>query len=41
VITYLLDFVFEYIKYGHDNAPNEKDADEGSLNFYKFKNFID
>ncbi|MBK9732876.1 MAG: hypothetical protein IPO83_16610 [Chitinophagaceae bacterium] len=40
--TYVLSFGVEYLfSGGHNNAPRESIANEGTYNYIKFKNFID
>ena len=40
-VTYIGGFLYDYMKYGHDETPREKDADQGYnkfLDFYKYTN---
>ena len=39
-IKYILRFVFEYTKYGHDAAPSEVEANKGFYEFDAFYKFI-
>ncbi len=40
LIVYLLVFAYQYLRYGHDAAPLEKEADSGAINFSKFNSFL-
>ena len=40
LIVYLLVFAYQYLRYGHDAAPLEKEADRGAINFSKFNNYL-
>jgi len=39
-IIYLIVFAYQYIKYGHDAAPLEIEAEEGTSELYRFDNFL-
>lgn len=39
-ISYLGSFLKDYITYGHDNTPREKEADEGTNNLKAFDKYI-
>ena len=39
-IIYLIVFAYQYIKYGHDDAPLEIEAEEGSSELNRFNNFL-
>ena len=39
-ILYIGSFLKDYIEYGHDNTPREKEADEGMKEFNDFNTFI-
>ena len=39
-ISYLISFAYDYAKYGHDNTPKEKEADNNSNIFKEFYKFV-
>ena len=40
LLLYSLSFGVEYLRSGHDNAPSEKEADKGYLEFMRFNQFV-
>jgi len=40
IIIYLFRFIYEYVVFGHDQSPLEKEADIGSNNFKGFQSFL-
>ncbi|MCM1078563.1 MAG: DUF6443 domain-containing protein [Bacteroidales bacterium] len=39
-LSYIIGFGLDYLKYGHDNTPREKEADKGYNNFKAFNKFV-
>ena len=39
-IIYLIVFAYQYLKYGHDDAPLEIEAEEGTTELYRFNRFL-
>lgn len=40
ILIYLLVFIYQYIVYGHDLAPLEKEADQGTSNYDDFNRYF-
>ena len=41
LLLYLLTFLFQYMRFGHANAPLEKEADSGIKTYDNWSNFLD
>jgi len=40
LILYLIVFIWQYVKYGHDHSPLEKEADQCTSKYYQFNKFL-
>ena len=40
IIIYVIVFIYQYIIYGHDKAPLEIEADEGTLKYHRFDHYV-
>lgn len=40
LLIYLIIFLFQYARFGHDEAPLEKEANYGSDNYYRLRSYL-